>query len=93
MSDLIQSGESEEVKAAPADIKGMIGFAGWVLSGLFLVLGFSLVGLIGGTSKKTTKESKSDKDDEDTVADYDKEYLDEDISEDALDEHTVGMTA
>ena len=40
--------------------------------------------------KTAATESKKD---EDTVADYEKDYLDEDISEDALDEHTVGLTA
>jgi len=46
-----------------------------------------------GEKKKTTKESNSDKEDEDTVADYEKEYLDGDISDEALDEKTVGLTA
>ena len=42
----------------------------------------------GSKPKKATETKK----DEDTVADYEKDYLDEDISEDALDERTVGMT-
>ncbi len=93
MSDLIQSGESEDVKAAPADVKGMFQFAHWAVATVLAVLGISLVGMLLGEKGKSVKESKSEKDDEDTVADYEKDYLDEDISEDALDDKTVGLTA
>ena len=43
--------------------------------------------------KEKPKTAATETKDEDTVADYEKDYLDEDISEDALDEHTVGLTA
>tara|TARA_B100000902_G_scaffold390765_1_gene440260 strand:+ start:951 stop:1232 length:282 start_codon:yes stop_codon:yes gene_type:complete len=93
MSDLIESGDSAEVKEAPADVKGMIQFAQWAVMGVMAILGISLVGMLFGERKTVKKESKSEKDDEDTVADYEKEYLDGDISDEALDEHTVGITA
>ena len=96
MSDLISSGESaSETKEAPADVKGMLQMAQWVFLGVLSILGVSLVGVLFGEKlkPKDTKESKSEKEDEDTVADYDKEYLDGDISEDALDEKTVGLSA
>ena len=44
-------------------------------------------------TKKAKSTESEHKDDEETQADYEKEYLDEEISEDALDEHTVGLTA
>lgn len=94
MSDLISSGEStSEAKEAPADMKGMFQMAQWVFLGVLGLFGISIVGLLMGEKKKTTKESNSDKEDEDTVADYEKEYLDGDISDEALDEKTVGLTA
>tara|TARA_R100001163_G_C5049138_1_gene186099 strand:+ start:65 stop:346 length:282 start_codon:yes stop_codon:yes gene_type:complete len=93
MSDLISSGdEATEAKEAPADVKGMFQFAQWAVMGVMAFLGISLLGKLFG-EKKTTKESKSEKEDEDTVADYEKEYLDGDISDEALDEKTVGLTA
>ena len=58
------------------------------LLGLVGVSYFDLLGL--RKDKKNESETKSD---EETQADYEKEYLDEEISEDALDEHTVGLTA
>ena len=93
MSDLISSGESE-VKEAPVDYMGTIKFAGWAVVGLLTILGLTWLDLLdfkGGNGKGKKSQSESKKD-EDTQADYEKEYLDEEISEEALDEHEIGMS-
>lgn len=96
MSDLISSGESDnETKEAPAttDFMGALKFGAMAAGAVLLVLGLTWMDFFtatpdGSKPKKATETKK----DEDTVADYEKDYLDEDISEDALDERTVGMT-
>ncbi len=96
MSDLISSGDSEnETKEAPAttDFMGALKFGAMAAGAVLLVLGLTWMDFFtatpdGSKPKKATETKK----DEDTVADYEKDYLDDDISEDALDEHTVGMT-
>jgi|TARA_B100000700_G_scaffold244918_1_gene273201 hypothetical protein len=92
MSDLIEGAESSiEVKEAPkTDWKGAFNFATIAVVGVLALLGMSFSDFL---FKKPTKAANESKRDEDTVADYEKEYLDEDISEEALDEHTVGLTA
>ena len=94
MSDLISSGESE-TKEAPAttDFMGALKFGAMAAGVVLLVLGLTWMDFFTATpdSSKPKKATETKKD-EDTVADYEKDYLDEDISEDALDEHTVGMT-
>ena len=93
MSDLISSGdEATEAKEAPADVTGGLKFAAYLVAGLLTLVGISYLDIFGLTKKAKSTESEH-KDDEETQADYEKEYLDEDISEDALDEHTVGLTA
>jgi hypothetical protein len=94
MSDLISNGESE-TKEAPAttDFMGALKFGAMAAGAVLLVLGLTWMDFFtknddGSKPKKATETKK----DEDTVADYEKDYLDEDISEDALDERTVGMT-
>ncbi len=96
MSDLISSGDSEsEAKEAPAttDFMGALKFGVMAAGAVLLVLGLTWTDFFtnkdGGKPKTAATESKKD---EDTVADYEKDYLDEDISEEALDERTVGMT-
>jgi len=98
MSDLISSGESDnETKEAPAttDFMGALKFGAMAAGAVLLVLGLTWMDFFtksdadGSKPKKAATESKKD---EDTVADYEKDYLDKDISEDALDERTVGMT-
>ena len=95
MSDLISSGESE-TKEAPAttDFMGALKFGAMAAGAVLLVLGLTWMDFFKTTSdgSKPKKAATETKKDEDTVADYEKDYLDEDISEDALDEHTVGMT-
>ena len=93
MSDLISSGESESKEAeAPPDVTGGLKFAAYLVAGLLALVGVSYFDLFG--LRKNSKSTESEhKDDEDTQADYEKEYLDEDISDAALDEHTVGLTA
>ena len=95
MSDLISSGDSTEVKEAePVDYMGTIKFAGWAVFGLLTILGLTWLDLFdskGGNGKGKKSQSESKKD-EDTQADYEKEYLDEEISEEALDEHETGMS-
>ncbi len=92
MSDLISSGgDATEVKEAPTDVTGGLKFAVALVVGLLGLVGVSSFDLLGlRKDKKNESETKSD---EETQADYEKEYLDEEISEDALDEHTVGLTA
>ena len=92
MSDLIEGAESSiEVKEAPkTDWNGAFNFATIAVVGVLALLGMSFSDFL---FKKPTKAANESKRDEDTVADYEKEYLDEDISEEALDEHTVGLTA
>jgi len=89
---LIESGEtSTEVKEAPStDWKGAFNFATIAVVGVLTLLGITLSDFL--FKKQTPKKATETKKDEDTVADYEKDYLDEDISEDALDEHTVGLT-
>ena len=89
MSDLVGESESE-VKEAPTDVKGMVQFAIMLVAGTLTLLGINHFDLLGLKSKPKATESKSD---EETQADYEKDYLDEDISDEALDEHTVGLTA
>ena len=95
MSDLISSGDSTEVKEAePVDYMGTIKFAGWAVFGMLTILGLTWLDLFdmgdsAGKGKKSQSESKKD---EDTQADYEKEYLDQEISEEALDEHEIGMS-
>ena len=97
MSDLISSGDSEsEAKEAPAttDFMGALKFGAMAAGAVLLILGLTWTDFFtksddGGKPKTAATESKKD---EDTVADYEKDYLDEDISEEALDERTVGMT-
>jgi len=95
MSDLIEGSDtSTESKEAPkTDFMGALKFGAMAAGAVLLVLGLTWMDFFtatpdGSKPKKATETKK----DEDTVADYEKEYLDEDISEDALDEHTVGMT-
>ena len=94
MSDLIESGAtSTETKEAPStDWKGAFNFATIAVVGFLALLGMSLSDLFFKKEKPKTAATETKKD-EDTVADYEKDYLDEDISEEALDEHTVGLTA
>ncbi len=94
MSDLISESESE-VKEASPDVLGTVKFAGYLVLGLLTLLGLTwldLFGLKGDSGKAKTTQAEA-KDDEDTQADYEKEYLDEEISEEALDEHETGLTA
>ena len=91
MSDLISGGEASDEKEAPTpnDLSGAIKFEAMIVGGFLAILGISTMDMFS-----SKKEADSDsKDDEETQADYEKEYLDEDISEDALDEHTVGLTS
>ena len=95
MSDLISNGESE-TKEAPAttDFMGALKFGAMAAGAVLLVLGLTWMDFFtktddGSKPKNAATETKKD---EDTVADYEKDYLDGDISEDALDERTVGMT-
>lgn len=94
MSDLITDGDSE-VKEAPVDYMGTIKFAGWAVIGLLTVLGLTWLDLFGlkDSNASGKKAQSSTKKDEDTQADYEKEYLDEEISEEALDEHQTGLTS
>ncbi len=96
MSDLIDSGEaSTEAKESPkTDFMGALKFGAMAAGAVLLVLGLTWMDFFKTThdSSKPKKAATETKKDEDTVADYEKDYLDEDISEDALDEHTVGMT-
>ena len=96
MSDLIDGGEtSTETKEAPTtDFMGALKFGAMAAGAVLLVLGLTWMDFFtksddGSKPKKAATETKKD---EDTVADYEKDYLDEEISEDALDERTVGMT-
>ena len=93
MSDLIEGGDtSTESKDAPkTDFMGALKFGAMAAGAVLLVLGLTWMDFFKTTKPK--KAATETKEDEDTVADYEKDYLDEDISEDALDEHTVGMTA
>jgi len=96
MSDLIEGGESStESKEAPAttDFMGALKFGAMAAGAVLLVLGLTWMDFFTATPDASKpKKATEMKKDEDTVADYEKEYLDEDVSEDALDEHTVGMT-
>jgi len=94
MSDLISSGDSEVKEAAPVDYMGTIKFAGWAIIGLLTILGLTWLDLFDskGVSGKGKKSQSEYKKDEDTQADYEEEYLDEEISEEALDEHEIGMS-
>ena len=94
MSDLITDGDSE-VKEAPVDYMGPIKFAGWAVFGLLTILGLTWLDLFGLNDSKASgkKAQSSHKKDEDIQADYEKEYLDEEISEEALDEKETGLTS
>tara|TARA_Y100000992_G_scaffold227507_1_gene158966 strand:- start:5432 stop:5701 length:270 start_codon:yes stop_codon:yes gene_type:complete len=89
MSDLISGGEASDEKEAPTpnDLSGAIKFVAMIVGGFLAILGISTMDMF------SSKKEADSKDDEETQADYEKEYLDEDISEDALDEHTVGLTS
>ena len=91
MSDLIQGSESSDEMDAPTpnDISGAVKFVAMIVGGLLAILGISTMDMF--SSKK--KAASDSKDDEETQADYEKDYLDEEVSEEALDEHTVGLTA
>ena len=91
MSDLISESESE-VKEASPDVLGTVKFAGYLVLGLLTLLGLTWFDLFGLKGKAKTTQAEA-KDDEDTQADYEKEYLDEEISEEALDEHETGLTS
>ena len=81
MSDLISSGdEATEAKEAPADVTGGLKFAVYLIGGLLALVGISYLDLFGFAKKAKSTESEH-KDDEETQADYEKDYLDEDISE------------
>ena len=90
MSDLISGGEASDEKEAPTpnDLSGAVKFVAMIVGGFLAILGISTMDMFS-----SKKEADSDSKDEETQADYEKEYLDEDISEDALDEHTVGLTS
>ena len=94
MSDLIEGAESSiEAKEAPkTDWKGAFNFATIAVVGVLTLLGITLSDFLFKRDKPKQAATETKKD-EDTVADYEKDYLDEDISEEALDEHTVGLTA
>jgi|TARA_R110001606_G_C15251498_1_gene637425 hypothetical protein len=79
-----------EAQAPPPDISGAFKFAGMLVLGILAVVGIGWTDILGLTKKSSKAEVK---DDRDSVADYEKEYLDNDISEDALDEKEVGLTA
>ena len=89
MSDLISGGEASDEKEAPTpnDLSGAIKFVAMIVGGFLAILGISTMDMF------SSKKEADSKDDEETQADYEKEYLDEEISEDALDEHTVGLTS
>ena len=94
MSDLISSGDSEVKEAAPVDYMGTMKFVGWAVIGLLTILGLTWLDLfdskgVSGKGKKSQSESKKD---DDTPANYEQEYLDEEISEEALDEHEIGIS-
>ncbi len=88
--------EKEASESKPVDVMGALKFAGIIVIGLLTIIGLGWEDIFGFKEKgKPVASSKkaSSKDDEDTQADYEKEYLDEDISEDALDRHEGGITA
>ncbi len=94
MSDLVSNSDTEE-KEAPAktDFTGAIHFAAIAVVSILTVLGLTWADLLGTKNEgKPKAQSAEKKEDDDTVADYEKDYLDGDISEDALDEHTVGLS-
>jgi len=89
MSDLISGGEASDTKEAPTpnDISGAVKFVVLILGGFLAILGVKTMDIF------SSKKEADSKDDEETQADYEEEYLDEDVSDEALDEHTVGLTS
>ena len=75
MSDLISSGDTAtEAKEAPADVTGGLKFAAYLVGGLLALVGISYFDLFGLTKKAKSTESEHKKDEE-TQADYEKEYF------------------
>ena len=81
-----------EAEAPPPDISGAFKFAGMIVLGILAIVGIGWSDILGLT-KKPASNSAEVKDDRDSQADYEKDYLDDEISEDALDKHEVGLTA
>jgi len=84
--------EKEASESKPVDVMGALKFAGIIVVGLLAIIGLAWEDILGFKDKPSVKKAAS-KEDEDTQADYEKEYLDEDISEDALDLHEDSITA
>lgn len=87
--------EKEASESKPVDVMGALKFAGIIVIGLLTVIGLGWEDILGfkDKGKPVSSVKKASSKDEDTQADYEKEYLDEDISEDALDRHESGLTA
>ena len=82
--------ESSSENKSPVDFMGAFKLAGVVIVGLLALIGFGWEDLLGdkkdvGSKKTAETKSKKDSDDEDT-------YLDEEIDEESLDEHTTGLS-
>ena len=83
--------ESSSETKSPVDFMGAFKLAGVVIVGLLALIGFGWEDILrdkkdmNGSKKKAETKSKKDSDYEDT-------YLDEEIDEEALDEHTTGLS-
>jgi|TARA_R110000824_G_scaffold293318_2_gene481658 hypothetical protein len=87
---MIEKESSSETKS-PVDFMGAFKLAGVVIVGLLALIGFGWEDLMGekkemGNSKNKA-ETKSNKE-----SDYEDTYLEEEIDEEALDEHTLGLS-
>tara|TARA_R110000765_G_scaffold385165_1_gene476971 strand:+ start:27 stop:293 length:267 start_codon:yes stop_codon:yes gene_type:complete len=80
-----------EAEAPTPDISGAFKFAGMIVLGILAIVGIGWSDILGLTNKPASNNAEV-KDDRDSQADYEKDYLDDEISEDALDEHEVGLT-
>lgn len=91
MSDLLSDGDSEVKDSPPVDYMGTIKFAGWAVLGLLTILGLTWLDVFdskGGRSNGKKAQAETIKDE----TDYEKEYIEDEVSEDALDEHETGLS-
>ena len=77
--------ESSSTTNSSVDFMGAFKLAGVVIVGILALIGLGWEDLLGGSNNNAEIKSEQESDYEDT-------YLEEEIDEEALDEHTTGLS-
>jgi len=82
--------ESSSDNNSSVDFMGAFKLAGVVIVGILALIGLGWEDLLGGKKEMGVSNNKADT--KPKESDYEDTYLDEEIDEESLDEHTTGLT-